>query len=156
MIVPAQVVASEERARVIGEAVVDQAGGDFARPLRFFAKQIPELVLNSLAYAPDSVVKPIACVMHDRIEDELQLVVADMGRGLSQSDAAGSGLRSAVEGRESGGLLDLVLEAAHRDIDLSLMVASGTARLGWRAGTWISLDDEFEAPGFVVGVTAHL
>jgi hypothetical protein len=53
----------------------------------------------------------------------------------------------------NGGLNTLVESAQHREIDLSLTLASGNGRLYWRGGRWHKATADTRIPGFTSALT---
>lgn len=155
IILPAVAVTTLDAADAIGERLLDEARGRMRRQLRFIASALPEFVLNAFSHASASPTKPVACVFHDRSEDELQLVVCDLGEQIARHADATAALEGAVSGRPEGGITTLA-EAAHtRRLDVTISLASGNGRLYWRAGRWHPATAQAVA-GFTAVITAPL
>lgn len=156
VLVGARRVPSLEHADAIVEDLSDRANGRLNPAIRFAAKWLPELALNALTHGKDSPVPPIACVLHEREEDELQLVVVDLGLRVARSDEADTVLESRVLASPEGALSTLVGSASHRGLDVTLTLAAGTGRLYWRNGRWRrAVADEYLA-GFTAVVTVPI
>jgi hypothetical protein len=155
ILLPAIPVPTEERATMLAEHLWDRAKGDYGRALALIAKNLPELVWNSLVHA-SSPTAPVVCVFHERDEDELQLVVCDLGDSVAAGPNPAAHLANLVIGRD-GGLESLVGSATARRIDLTLTLATGIGRLYWRAGTWQSVTAVDEpVAGFAAALTVPL
>ena len=156
IVLPAQRVISVERADEIAAALIGTASGRLARATRFLASQLPELVLNSLVHGADSPTAPVACIFHDREEEQLQLVVGDLGSRYDRvADADQALLRALNERGDDGALSSAVDVAASRGIDASLTLAGGAGRVYWRRGTWSTTQD-IAVPGFVTAIAVQL
>ena len=150
IILPAIPFPTVERAEDAAGAIIDTVSGHLAKPLRFLAEELPELVYT-LTYAGATPTHPVACVFHDRDYGEVQLVVSDLGLRYDGDPDAGEALRTAVAGSPDGGLTSAVEVAAQRGLDASLTVAAGTGRLQWRKGTWIKASAQ-AIPGFTAAL----
>jgi hypothetical protein len=137
IIVPAVRVGSVDISEQIAEAIIDRASGRLRPALRFVAGQLPELVHNSLVHASGSPTKPVICCFHDKDEDEIQLVVCDLGSRFDRETDAEK-LAAAVEAQPEGALATAVEVAERRGVDATLTLAAGAGRRYWRAGKWIS------------------
>ena len=134
------------RARV--EGIVDDA------EIGFVATALPILVENALRHGASTHAPPVACLAVEPDRDELQLAVFDLGRGLGSSSrlpALASCLRRSQ--REHGGLNDICDLSERRDLAISIVVSSGTARAQWRH-RWQGFDAAF-APGWCTGLIVH-
>ena len=151
IIVPAIPVSTVDRADNLAEAVISSASGRLTRSVRFIAQEIPELVLNALTHRGQVPTQPVVCAFYDRGEDEVQLVVSDLGSRYDGDSEAAEKLLAAVQAQPDGGLTTAVESAAARGIDATLTLAAGTGRLYWRRGNWLA------APSSAVsGFTAAL
>ena len=122
----------------MAEMLLGLPAGRLTRQLRFLAMQLPELALNALEHGATSVTSPIACCFYDRHEDELQLVVSDLGTAYDRDDQAAQRLLEAVRERPDGALTAAVELAEARGLDATLTLAAGSGRAYWRGGTWSS------------------
>lgn len=153
VLLSARSIRSLDHAEAIAEDLFDRASGRLAPAIRFVAKYLPELVLNALTHATDSPIRPVACALHDRDEDEVQLVICDLGMRIARRTDAADALDAAVTGAPEGGLHTLADSATRRGVDASLTLASGTGRLYWRAGQWHKATVDPKLPGFTVALT---
>jgi hypothetical protein len=150
VLLAARRIISLEHADALFDDLVDRSGGRLREPVRFAAKHLPELALNALTHGSNSPTAPVVCGIHERDEDEVQLVVIDLGNRMAREDA--EALEHAVRGRPEGHLRSLVESAGARDIDLSLTLASGVGRVYWRGGRWSRATAE-PVPGFTAALT---
>lgn len=150
VLLAARRILSLEHADALADDLFDRGGGELLATVRFAAKYLPALALNALTHGKNSPTEPVACAIHERDENEVQLVVIDLGSRMEGEDAAT--LERAVKGRSDGTLRTLVESATARDIDLTLTLASGKARLYWRAGAWSRATAE-PVPGFTAALT---
>ena len=129
----------------------------------FLAKAFSVFTENALEHASDSPIGAVAAIGYDRESDALQLVVTDLGVGLTaESDPYEAMLKIAERSQGTigrpgtlGGLAGLVREAQRKEIDLELRIASGAGRLSWRE----RLPDVSEAQtvsGFTAAAILHL
>lgn len=153
VLVPACCIHSLDHADAIAEELLDSASGELAPAIRFAASQLPELGLNALRHAAGSPIRPVACAVHERDEHEVQLVICDLGTRIARRSDAADALQAAVSEAPNGGLNTLVDSARHRDIDLSLTLASGNGRLYWRGGRWYKATADTRIPGFTSALT---
>jgi hypothetical protein len=152
VLLQAQPIASAEHAFAAADVLFDAASGRLRDAGRFAAKSLPELVQNALLHARRCPTPPVVCAIHDRDEDELQLVVVDLGRPRPAFDTGR--LRDAVLGGQGiHGLSGIVEQAAQRELDLSLSLAAGSGRLAWRAGRWVPAKSDQPLLGFAAGIT---
>lgn len=151
VLLQAQPIAAIDQAEGVAEVLFDEAEGRLRDAARFVAKSLPELVVNSLVHGKRRPIPPVACAIHDREEDEVQLVVTDLGRHHPPYN--GIRLRDAVlSGEGIHGLNSLVEQAERRSIDVSLSLVAGSGRLAWRSGNWQSAEDE-PMSGFSAAIT---
>ena len=156
ILLSAQPIASSDIAFERAADIRARAGGELGPAIRFAVAQLPELVLNAATYAADAPTGPVACMLHDRTEDEIQLVVGDLGDTIARHADAASVLEEVVLGRDEGNLLDIAGLAESRQLDISITLASGTGRLYWRAGQWTTVGEQIDVPGFVAAITVHV
>jgi hypothetical protein len=154
IIVPATRVVSVEISEQIADTIIARANGRLGQALRFVAGQLPELVHNSLTHAHASPTKPVVCCFHDTSEDEVQLVVCDLGDGFDRETDA-TRLLVAVQGQPEGALTSAAEVAAQRGLDATLTLAAGAARLYWRAGTWTTAV-AVTVPGFTAALAVQV
>jgi hypothetical protein len=159
VILPAQRVRDRTEATNVVDRLYDDARdrGHQRASVRFLAKSAAELLRNALQHADDSPIGAVCAGLYDRSADELELVVADLGMRVARRDDAPQALAEALERSEEnfGALASLSAEAASRGLDVSVTVASGTARLYGRGTTWNSASAQAVA-GWTVGLRAHL
>jgi hypothetical protein len=136
VLLPAVRVPSIDAAEGIAEVLLGRASGRLTRAVRFVAEELPELVDNSIRHARRSPTAPVACCFYDAEEDELQLVVCDLGSGFDRDESAGESLLAAVDAQPRGGLRSAAEVAASRGLDATLTVAAGNGRVYWRSGSW--------------------
>jgi hypothetical protein len=156
ILLSAQPIASPDVAFERVADIRDRAGGELGPAIRFAVAQLPELILNAVTFAESAPTKPVACMLHDRNEDEIQLVVGDLGDAIARNASTERVLEEVVLGRDEGNLLDMAGLAEARELDVSLTLASGTGRLYWRAGRWTPVGEQIDVPGFVVAITVHV
>jgi hypothetical protein len=125
------------------------------RATRFVASQLPELALNGLAHGADSPTQPVFCIFYDREEDQVQLVVADLGSRYDHADNAEDAIQADLAAHPEGGLITTVEVAASRGIDATLTLAGGNGRVYWRRGAWSSTQAVAIA-GFVAALTVQV
>lgn len=151
---PAVRIPSADIADQLAEALLSRPAGRLTRALRFAAGQLPLLVENALIHGSTSPIKPVACCFYDAEEDELQLVVADLGtRYDRETDPAK--LLAAVEAQPDGSLVTMVEVAEARGIDVTLTLAAGAGRVYWRAGAWSTAVAQ-AVPGFTAALSIQL
>lgn len=150
VLLAARRVPAPEHADALAEDLFERGSGRLREPIRFAAKHLPELSLNALTHGGNSPTAPVVCAVHEREEDEVQLVIIDLGSRMARDNA--EALEHAVRGRADGHLRSLVESAQARDIDLSLTLASGVGRLYWRDGRWSRATAE-AVPGFTAALT---
>jgi hypothetical protein len=155
VILPAVAFRSLDAVDAISERLLDEARGRIRQQLRFVATALPEFVLNSLTHASASPTRPVACVFHDRSEDELQLVVCDLGERIARQAHAAAALQAALAARSEGAITTLAEAARMRGLDVTISLASGSGRLYWRAGRWHPATAQAVA-GFTAAITAPL
>lgn len=156
IILPSQRVRSLERADQITSGLMGVPPGPLAKSIRYLASQIPELVDNSLRHGVGSPVAPVVCLYFDREEEQVQLVLSDLGTKYEKAENADENLLSDVTARgDDGALFAAVDLAASRDIDASLTLASGNGRVYWRKGKWTTAQD-IAVNGFVSAITVQL
>jgi len=154
IILPAMRVPAVEISEQIAEAIIDGDSGRLSPALRFRAGQFPELVHNSLMHPRESPTKPVACCFFDSSEDEVQLVVCDLG-GRFDRETDAKKLCAAVEAQPDGALTTAAEVAAQRGIDATLTLAAGAGRLYWRAGNWTTAVAA-AVPGFTAALAVQL
>ena len=127
------------------------------RERRMIALALQELVDNALSHA-NSPIGSIAAIAVEPEQEELQLVVTDLGSGVADRPDAADLLEAGWNARGGrGGLRSIVTNAERRGFDLSLMIYAGTGRLACRTGNPATVStDEPHIPGFTVAVTIHM
>lgn len=130
------------------------------REITFLAAGLGTLLDNALLHAAKSPVGAIACVAHEREEDELQLVVCDLAETISSRSDADVALEEAWATSKAGfrgvpgGLAGIAGMADRRGLDTSIALHSGTGRLHWRSGRTLKSKGSY-VPGFTAVVTVH-
>jgi hypothetical protein len=126
-----------------------------SREAGLLAAALPDLVDNAMRHAPSSGCGVIVCSALESDNREAQLVVTDLGTGVSGSPEALSLLREAwTRSRtELGSLHYLTERASMFGLDVSVQIRTGDAHGRWRR-RWNSDNAEF-TPGWTVGVTIH-
>jgi hypothetical protein len=155
IILPAVRIPSVERADAIAAALLATASGRLAWAIRFMASQVPELALNALTHGEGSPTHPVLCMFYDREEDQVQLVVCDLGSRYDSLNDADQALRADVAEQSDGALTTAVELAVSRGIDATLTVAAGNGRLYWRRGKWTSTK-AVAIPGFGAALTVQV
>lgn len=157
IILPSTVVRTFHEVDDVGDGIPDLGSGYPGRPVRFLAGATVVLAENSVQHAPDSPIGAVVTLAHEREENELQLVVSDLGGTVTDAEDAGRALEQAVRKSTSddGSLAGLTLQAARLDIDVTLTLAAGSGRFYWRAGTWTQADAQ-HVEGFTAAITVHL
>jgi len=141
VLLQAQPIATADDAERVAEMLFNETDGRLREAARFAAKSLPELIVNSLIHGKRRPIPPVACAIHDREEDEVQLVVTDLGRPRPPYDSAR--LSDAVLSSPGiHGLSSMVEQAERRSLDLSLSLVAGSGRLAWRSGNWHAAEDE--------------
>jgi hypothetical protein len=123
----------------------------------YLATALPALVENGLEYAPTSPCGVVVCGAVERESGDSQLVALDLGDSVAGAKEPLGALRECLErSRESfGGFAHIQGLASQRDLDVSILLASGTGRSRWRRGrSWRHSEVAF-APGFCVGISVH-
>jgi hypothetical protein len=153
VLLPACRVPTLEHAEDIATILIGRATGPTVREFRFLARNLPDLVNNVVLHS-GTVLPAVACFIYDRVEDELQLAVVDLGQKLASSHRPEQLVRARIG--EANFLQALVDEATDLEIDISLMLAVGSGRVYWRAKNWSELGDCVHLPGFIAAITVHL
>jgi hypothetical protein len=122
----------------------------------YLATALPALVENGLRYAPNSRCGVVVCGAVERETGDGQLVVMDLGDSVSGARDPSQVLKGCLEQsrRRFGGLTHIQRLAARRDLDASILLASGTARSRWRGQRWRHSPSAF-VPGFCGGISTH-
>jgi hypothetical protein len=152
---PTARISSIRDADALSEMLLDSQTGRLTPALRFLAAQLPELAQNALQHGAKSVTDPVACCLYDRHEDELQLVVSDLGGSYAQGTDAEARLLETVRAQPDGALTAAVELATARGLDATLTLAAGTGRVYWRAGAWSSATGQAVA-GFVAALCVQI
>lgn len=155
IVVPTIRAPTLERADEIAEVILDIPPSRLTRALRFVAQEVPELVANALTHADRSPTQPVLCVFYDRDEDEVQLVLCDLGATYDGDAEAAESLLAAVQAHPSGGLTTAVEAAAARGIDATLTLAAGSGRVYWRRGKWSNASAQ-AVSGFTAALTVPI
>jgi hypothetical protein len=155
IILPAVRVGSVDAAEGIAEMLLSRNSGNLTRAVRFIAEELPELIDNALQHALNTPTSPVVCCFYDATEDELQLVVCDLGTGYDGAEASASGLVAAIDAQPRGGLSSAIGVATSRGLDATLTVAAGNGRVYWRAGTWTTAEAA-AVPGFTVALAVQI
>jgi hypothetical protein len=129
------------------------------REINFLAGALGELLNNALRHGAKSPIDVIATVAHERENNELQLVVADLSEAVSfHGDAerilSENWAASQSRPNRSGGLASIASKADRLDLDVSLAFCSGTGRFFWRGGNVVTASEQY-IPGFTAAVTVH-
>lgn len=157
VLLPAVPIPNVSEADQIAEVLVDRASGRLGGGTRLLAGVLSELVVNALAHAPTRIslpVPPIACIVHERHEDELQLVVCDLGRRLVGGSARDD-LLAVLEASPEGYLTELGAYLSHRRIDARVELAAGSGRCAWTGARWHATDGN-ALNGFAASVVIPL
>lgn len=155
ILLPTARITSIHDADALSESLLARNAGRLTPALRFLAAELPELAQNALQHGTKSVTDPVACCFYDRHEDELQLLVSDLGSTYSQGADAEARLRDAVRAQPDGALTAAGELAEARGLDATLTLAAGTGRVYWRAGAWSSATAQTVA-GFVSALCVQL
>lgn len=155
IVLPAVRIPSLDHALVLSDALISKASDRSKTAVRFSAQLLPELASNSLRHGHDSPTSPVAAIYYDRIEDEVQLVVCDLGGTYDQDAKAATKLRASMAAAPEGALVSAVELAAARGIDATLTVAAGRGRLYWRQERWTEAEAQM-VPGFTVALTVPI
>jgi hypothetical protein len=136
-----------------------RTAGATRRELNFLSASLGELLSNALLHSR-SPIDAIASVAHEPEEDELQLVVTDLGMTIARASDAAQALDSAwktSEGRSRfpGGLASIGVRAERLNLDVSVSLYAGNGRLFQRAGTTHLASEEPFIPGFTAAVVLH-
>jgi anti-sigma regulatory factor (Ser/Thr protein kinase) len=162
VIMPATRVRNLGLAEAVAEHLpgTSRSAGASRRELNFLALVLLELLTNALAHGK-SPVEAVASVGYEAEEDELQLVVCDLGQKIARQREAGEVLSEAWKvsekrGRRTpSGLPGIGAMAMRRSMNLSLSIFSGTGRVFWRAGKARFVSEEPFIPGFTAAVVLH-
>jgi anti-sigma regulatory factor (Ser/Thr protein kinase) len=157
VILPATVIKTFQAADEVGD-VIPELGSHYARQIvRFLAGAAVVLAENAVQHAGDSPIGAVATLAHERDEDELQLVVADLGGSITRSPDVHLVLQEAVQDSlaNDGSFIGLTRQAERFGLDVTLTLAAGSGRLYWRAGTWTPAEAQ-HVEGFTAAVTVHL
>jgi len=156
---PAQRVDDMETADLLARYVhgVGSSAGLSAKEAGFLATALPALVENGLRYAMNSPCGVVVCGAVERESGDGQLVAVDLGDSISGAKDASAALRGCLElSRQNfGGLEHVRGLAVQRDLDVSILLASGTARGRWRRGGSWRYNEVAFAPGFCAGISVH-
>jgi hypothetical protein len=150
ILLPAVRVETMSEADALSDLLHQMAGGQIARQVRFLAGVLPELVLNALTHASGSPISPVACALHHRPSDRIQLVVADMGEVLARSGNAGTELLNILQNEPESALNTLAERAEEAELEPEILLATGPGRVEWAAGEWIDRNGS-QVHGFVAG-----
>lgn len=116
------------------------------------AAAIAELSANALQHGIDMSDSPVVAMTVSGRVRTLEVAVTDPGRGISEAVAPVELVR-AIPGAKAGNgfLADLVRRGRKRDLDVSIEVLAGNARLRW---TWAShrTEERVYVPGTTVVV----
>jgi hypothetical protein len=163
VILPAFRIRDTGTAELIAEhlPVTPRSAGVERRELAFLAGAMSELTGNALRFAK-SPVDVIASVALEKEEDEVQLVVADLGDRFARGDDVAVRLEEAWRTNESrgrqtpSGLQGIALSAHARHLEVSLGIYSGTGRLLCKSGhDPVFVTEQPFVPGFVAAVVLH-
>jgi len=156
---PAQRVDDMETADLLARYVhgAGASAGLSAKESGFLATALPALVENGLRYAMNSPCGVVVCGAVERESGDGQLVAVDLGDSISGAQDASVALRRCLErSRQNfGGLEHVRGLAAQRDLDVSILLASGIARARWRRGGSWRYNEVAFAPGFCAGISVH-
>lgn len=121
----------------------------------YLATALPALVDNGLRHAPASPCGVVVCGAVERESRDAQLVAVDLGDSLSGAEDPVAALRECLDRSrdEFGGLSNLTKLATRRDLDISLLISSGTGRSRWR-DRWRH-DEAGFAPGWCARISVH-
>jgi hypothetical protein len=160
VILPALRIESFARADELTQQIVRPLGEHYGRPaMRYLAGSFAALVENGLQHARHSTVGVIAAIAYDRHADQLRLVVADSGDGLSSGSETEDAMIDALEHSEKhdGGLDDLRGRARRDGLQVQATVACGSSRARTTNGTTWALGAGEQVDGFaaIVSVAAH-
>ena len=161
VLLPGVRIRNSWQAEQYANAFATVAERNYARSeVTFLAAGLGTLLDNVFQHASSSPVGAIACVAHEREENELQLVVSDLAESISREQAAGDALEAAWVASQAGhrgvprGLAGIAGMAERRGLDTSIALHSGTGRLHWRAGKALKSTGSY-VPGFTAVVTVH-
>lgn len=118
---------------------------------------------NALHHGSSSPIGAVYAVGYDREAHALQLVVTDLGPGLTGAAEPRDAMNRIVKHsrgapRRRGsfhGLAGLAADADRKEIDLELRIASGAARLSWRRGD-ADIWESGSVPGFTAAAIVRL
>jgi hypothetical protein len=150
-------------AELVSDAMLDfdRPGEVDFRSIRFLAAALLALADNGIKYAK-SPVDVIACLAYNSDENEIQLVVGDLGHTVARHADVSNLLaelwqKSTTTGRSGGGLVGICKLAEAGGFDSSLAIHSGSGRMTCRAGEPPSFQKgEPAVPGFVASVRVKL
>lgn len=156
VILPSTVITNFYGADDIGDAIPGLGSQYARRPMNFLAGAAVAFAENAVQHG-ESLIGAVVTIAYEREEDELQLVVADLGASVTHSTDVHRALEKAVQdsAANDGSLSGLTLQAERLELDVTLTLAAGSGRLYWRAGTWTPAEEQ-HVEGFTAAVTVHL
>ena len=157
-VLPTQRVETLDVADLIADGLPDVIGDEYGRRnARFLAGAFGALAENALVHGSRSPTSALAAIGFDREANALQLVVNDLGKGLSLADDPEEAVIDLVErsGDTGGGIAGLARDAERKEIDLDLRIASSGGRLSWRGGV-PKVSAAQAVPGFTAAAIVHL
>ncbi len=159
VILPAVRIESFDRADELTQQIVRPLGEHYGpAAMRYLAGSFAALVENGLQHATHSTVGVVASIAYDRHADQLRLVVADSGDGLSSGSETEEAMLGALEYSEEhdGGLDDLRGRARRHGLQVQATVACGIARARTDGGTWaLGAGEQVDGFAAIVNVAAH-
>jgi hypothetical protein len=158
VILPARRIDTAAGAQEVGAGLAGPLMSNYRRSAaNWIGGMAGALLDNAIRHPRDSPTAAIVSAMHERAENELQLVVSDLDTTVSRDPDAGAALE-AMRDRSIenwGGLDTMVNLSVRRGLDISLTIAAGTGRLYWRGGRWTTAKATPVA-GFTAAATVHL
>jgi anti-sigma regulatory factor (Ser/Thr protein kinase) len=163
-VLPCQRITSIADVHAIAEHMPEIVGENYGmRPAIFLATAFSVFAENALQHASTSPIGAVAGVGYEREAEALQLVVTDLGPGLTADRDPYEAIIQMVERSQGnprgqgvlGGLAGLVADAQRKGIDLELRIASGAGRLSWRAGA-PNVSEAQAVPGFTAAAILNL
>jgi anti-sigma regulatory factor (Ser/Thr protein kinase) len=153
-LLPATEIVDSDRARLIGEVVLDKCAeaGISERRAAFATVAVLELADNAVTHAADALDPPVAAVASVGRDQILEVAVIDAGTGIAELENSNAFL-TAIRGRalsgERGFLAMILNKAGLANVDVTVRIWAGTGRLLWTPYTYRSKTGRY-VPGTTV------
>jgi anti-sigma regulatory factor (Ser/Thr protein kinase) len=150
--VPATLIADSDDARLVAELALEACEAARVSDARanLVAVTLMELAENALIHVTGTVDPPVVAATVAGRERFVEVAAVDLGQGLSERSDCLDLVRQMPGAKHGGGFLaDLIRLGASRDLQISIEIISGVARLRWTAAR-----HRTERRSYVPGTTA--